>query len=123
VLPAVVEVANLESLLDPREKDASGVPFDADPAATTPITAPNVPGHIPPAADMPDLAPMPHEVSVAAPVFDPSRACWYGDDRLPRQIGGGLTQEELLRQLRDTLWQLRPRVIPGGMDVGIGYFF
>jgi hypothetical protein len=122
VLADVVEVANLEPLLDPRAKDTEGAPFDADPT-TVPISTPNVPDHIPPATDEPAVAPMPREVTVELPLFDPSRACWYGEHRLPRQIGGGMSPDEMLRQLRDTLWRLRPRVVPGGVDVGFGVFF
>ena len=125
VLAEVVEVADLELLLDPRSKGGGGTPFDADVPAAVPVSAPAAPPVIPPAAhDEPaaDVAAMPHEVS-AAPPLDPSRACWYGGDRLPRQVGGGLTHDEMLRQLRDTLWRLRPRHVPSGVDVGVGVYF
>ena len=122
VLTDVVEVANLEPLLDPRTKDAGGVPFDAAPI-TMPVSAPNAPAQIPPAADEPAVAPMPREAEAALPPFDPSRACWYGGERLPRQIGGGLSEGELLHLLRDTLWRLQPRAVPGGVVVGYGVFF
>ena len=62
VLADVVEVANLESLLEPRAGDVGGTPFDADPT-TAPVSGTDAPGHIPPAIDAPAVAPMPREAA------------------------------------------------------------
>ena len=51
VLADVVDVANLDPLLDPPAKDATGTSFDADPPATVPVSTPVVPDRIPPAVD------------------------------------------------------------------------
>ena len=51
VLVDVVEVADLDSLLDPGVREADGVPFDADVPATVPISTANAPSTIPPAVD------------------------------------------------------------------------
>jgi hypothetical protein len=51
VLADVVDVADLDPLLDPPAKDATGMPFDADPPATVPVSTPVVPALIPPAVD------------------------------------------------------------------------
>ncbi len=50
VLPGVVEVTDLDPLLDPPAKSATGAPFDADPA-TVPVSIPAAPAPIPPAVD------------------------------------------------------------------------
>jgi hypothetical protein len=51
VLVDVIEVADLDPLLDPRAKDATGEPFDADPPVAVPVSTPVVPDRIPPAVD------------------------------------------------------------------------
>ena len=126
VLGDVVEVADLDPLLDPPAKNAGGTPFDADPPATVPVSAPAAPERSPLATDEEagaEVAPMPRERTSARPVVDPSRACWYGEHRLPHQIGGGISQDEILRRLNDVQFRNRTRVIPGGVDVGVGFYF
>jgi hypothetical protein len=126
VLTEVIDVADLDPLLDPREPAATGEPFDADPPAAVPVSAPVAPERIPPAADDEpvgaEVAPMPRETMSARPVVDPSRACWYGEHRLPHQIGGGLSEDELLRRLNNFQHRNRPRIAPG-VDVGVGIYF
>ena len=58
VLADVVEVTDIDHLLDPPAKPVTGVPFDGPPT-TVPVSIPAEPERIPPAADGPELAPMP----------------------------------------------------------------
>jgi hypothetical protein len=62
VLSAVVEVTDIDHLLDPPTKDDTGLPFD-EPPATIPVSAPAGVNRIPPAADGPELAPMPRAIT------------------------------------------------------------
>jgi hypothetical protein len=115
VLTNVVELTDLDPLLDPPAKPVTGVPFDANPSEF-PASVPSAPP-IPPAAEGPAIAPMPRE----AKATDPIRSFWYGDHRLPRQIGGGLSEPELLHEIREFHERNRPQW--GGRQIGIGYFF
>ena len=58
MLADVVEVTEIDHLLDPPARSENGVPFDGAPA-TVPVSIPAEPDRIPPAADGPELAPMP----------------------------------------------------------------
>ncbi|HSQ54827.1 MAG TPA: hypothetical protein VLM40_03705 [Gemmata sp.] len=51
VLAEVVEVANLDALLDPPAEELVGVPFDADPPKTAPVSSPATAPRIPLAVD------------------------------------------------------------------------
>jgi hypothetical protein len=63
VLADVVEVTDIDHLLDPPAKPLSGVPFDGAPT-TEPVSIPAGPKRIPPAADGPELAPMPRALPI-----------------------------------------------------------
>lgn len=148
VLPAVVDVLDIDPLLDPPPippSDPAGVTpgtavviamDDEPPAVTPPVNA--APPAIPPAVvdepapgedgdeesvqdDEPavEVAPMPREVVVhPLPIpatADEARRLWYGSDRLPQQLGVGLSPQEWEQELR----QLHN---PHG-PVGIGLYF
>jgi hypothetical protein len=108
VLAHVVDVTNLESLLEPRVEEPGGVPFDAPapPELSTPTGTP---------APIPSAAEEPAGQQGAAPMVDPSRAVWYGEQRLPRQFS-----EFPPKRLYE--WE-RDRIIPGGCTIGVGFFF
>jgi hypothetical protein len=63
VVTEVVEVTDIDHLLDPPAKPLSGVPFDGAPP-TVPVSIPAGPERIPPAADGPELAPMPRALPI-----------------------------------------------------------
>lgn len=113
VLSEVVDVTNLDPLLEPRAAEPAGLPFDASTPSelSTPVRE---------VAPIPHAAEEPDEQQGAAPVIDPSRAVWYGDGHLPRQIGEFSPQE---------VWRpcgpgwVRAYVDPARGTVGIGYFF
>lgn len=117
----VVDVANLDSLLDARPADEPGVPFEA--AEPSDLTTPaNAPAPIPMADEF--------DHQGAAPQVDPGRAVWFGEHRLPRQIGGGRPTDELRREL--TEWARvtphgsgfgGPGYRPSGVHIGVGYYF
>ncbi|MBN9118418.1 MAG: hypothetical protein J0I06_04515 [Planctomycetes bacterium] len=122
VLADVVEVTNLEPLLAPRSAEPTGVPFDA----AEPLEAAGGPRAIDPEPGAPTAAPVPIPPAAeeptdrqgAAPAVDPSRVVWYGDQRLPRQLSE--FPPAGVWHLRE--WE-RGRVVPGGVTVGVGFYF